>query len=73
MQGGGMILPTDIHSHWFYNRGEGAELLVGHQVIPLLNLDVVKGKGRPKGAKGKKNSLLSGVTIVTGPGVEYYE
>ena len=27
-------------------------------MIPLLNPDVVKGKGRPKGALGKKNTAI---------------
>jgi hypothetical protein len=36
-------------------------------VIPLLNPDIIKGKGRPKGALGKKNTILLrlGVDITT--------
>jgi hypothetical protein len=36
-------------------------------VIPLLNPDIVKGKGRPKGALGKKRKLIH---VVPGPGVD---
>jgi hypothetical protein len=64
LQGGGMVLLSDIHPHWHYVRGTGVELPVGRQVIPLLNPDIIKGKGRPKGALGKKNTMLPG------PGVD---
>jgi hypothetical protein len=59
IQGDGMVILSDIHPHWYYNRGDGVEPLVGRQVIPLLNPDVVNGKGRPKGALGKKNTAIS--------------
>jgi hypothetical protein len=64
LQGGGMVLLSDIHPHWHLVRRTGVELAIGRQVIPLLNPDIVKGKGRPKGALRKKN------TILPGPGVE---
>lgn len=66
IQGGGMVLSSDIHAHWFYNREDGTEIPAGRQVIPLLNNPaVVKGKGRPKGALGKRKCF-----IVPGPGPE---
>ena len=49
---------TDIHVHWFYERGDGVEPVIGRQVITLLNLDIVKGKGRPKGAPGKRKKVM---------------
>jgi hypothetical protein len=61
------VLLTDIHPHWFYDRGDGVKPSVGRQVIPLLNPDIVKGKGRPKGALGKKKKLIH---VVPGPGVD---
>jgi hypothetical protein len=70
IQAGGMVLLSDIHPHWFYDRGDGVELPIGRQVIPLLNPDVVKGKGRPKGALGGKNVLPAGVTYISVAGLE---
>lgn len=66
LQGGGIVLLSDIHPHWYYDRRDGIEPTVGRQVIPLLNPDVVKGKGRPKGALGKKQQIH----VVPGPGVD---
>jgi hypothetical protein len=60
IHGGGIVLLSDIHPHWHYNRESTAELAIGRQVIPLLNPDVVKGKGRPKGALGRKNIFIPG-------------
>jgi hypothetical protein len=52
----GYILPEDIHPFWWYKRPElntsSAIDKQTHQVV--LNPAVVRGKGRPKGAKGKK-------------------
>jgi hypothetical protein len=69
-QGEGLILAEDIHAHWWYDRVNGAQPHVGRQLLPLLNPDIVKGKGRPKGAKGQRSTLPTGVTLVTGLGVE---
>jgi hypothetical protein len=53
-----------------YTRGwNGPSIPVGRQVIPLLNPDVIKGKGRPKGALGKK-ILGHNITVLPGPGVQ---
>lgn len=57
------MLLSDIHPHWHYDRGTGIELAIGRQVIPLLNPDIVKGKGRPKGALGRKNTMLPGLGV----------
>lgn len=54
-----MVLLSDIHSQWHYVRGN-TEVAIGRQVIPLLNPDVVKGKGRPRGALGRKKVMLPG-------------
>lgn len=59
LQEEGIVLPEDIHDHWWYTRTYGSRPNIGRQVLPLLNPDVVKRKGRPKGAKGKKNALLA--------------
>ena len=50
--------------------GEGVELPARRQVIPLLNPDIVRSKGRPKGAISKKNTLLISVIMIPRPGVE---
>jgi hypothetical protein len=64
LRAGGMVLLSDIHPHWYYDRGN-AHLAVGRQIIPLLNPDIVKGKGRPKGVLGRKNN-----TMLPVPGVD---
>jgi hypothetical protein len=61
------VLLSDIYPHWFYDRGDSIEPPIGRQVIPLLNPDIVKGKGRLKSALGKKKKLIH---IVLGPGVD---
>lgn len=61
------MLLSDIHPHWLYDHGDGVELPAGRQVIPLLNPDIVKGKGRPKGALSKKKKLIH---VVSGPGID---
>jgi hypothetical protein len=47
----GFLLLSDIDPHWWYDRG-----IVTPQEARKILLDplVVKGKGRPKGSKGKK-------------------
>jgi len=39
------VLLSDIHPYWLFDRGDGVELPVGRQVIPLLNLDVPYSAG----------------------------
>lgn len=50
----GVILLSDIHPHWYYNRPERSTLLqpITLPPLPILNPVYVKGKGRPKGALG---------------------
>jgi hypothetical protein len=51
---GGVIQTEDIHPHWFYNMPSGSILSIYKQEsIQVLNLIVIQGKGRPKGALGK--------------------
>jgi hypothetical protein len=53
----GYILPKDIYPFWWYKRPEPSTVLVievqTRRVV--LNLAIVHGKGRPRGAKGKKS------------------
>jgi hypothetical protein len=62
----GQILPEDIHPFWWYKRLErGTSSAIATQTADIvLNPAVVRGKGRPKGAKGKK-SKNHGVTGMT--------
>jgi hypothetical protein len=51
------ILPKDIHPFWWYKRPEPSTpsaINVQLQGV-VLEPAVVRGKGRPKGAKGKKS------------------
>jgi hypothetical protein len=59
----GHVLPEDIHPFWWYNRperGTSSEVAIQTERV-VLSPAVVRGKGRPKGAKGKK-SKNQGVT-----------
>jgi hypothetical protein len=60
---GGVILPEDIHAHWYYNRPEESTFASNLQ-MPVLNPQVVRRRGRPKGALGKSGksatSTISG-------------
>ena len=50
---GGVILLTDIHRHWYYDRPvvDTLESDTSLAVLrPVLNLVCVRGKGRPRGA-----------------------
>ena len=56
LKDGGYILPEDIHLFWWYKRSKWEESLVqvcGETRVVLEPL-VVRGKGRPKGSKGKQ-------------------
>jgi len=57
------VLPGDIHPFWWYDRTKQSTALE-KQVLEgvILDLAVVKGKGRPKGSKGKKGSSIQGMT-----------
>jgi hypothetical protein len=63
----GHILPEDIHPFWWYTRPEpstsSAVEVQARRVI--LNPAIVRGKGRPKGAKGKKskNQGFTGMSL----------
>jgi hypothetical protein len=57
LTGNGHILPEDIHPFWWYKRpeqGTTSEIAVQTAGV-VLNPAVVRGKGRPKGAKGRKS------------------
>jgi hypothetical protein len=64
----GQILLEDIHPFWWYRRLErGTPSAIATQTADVvLNPAVVCGKGRPKGAKGKKSKNYS-VTGMTQP------
>jgi hypothetical protein len=68
LNGNGHILPEDIHPFWWYKRPEvGTSLAVDIQTERvILEPAVVRGKGRPKGAKGKnsKNHGVTGMTFI---------
>lgn len=55
LKDGGKVLPEDIHQFWWYDR-EMISTTLENRVLRAIVLDpaVVKGKGRPKGSKGKK-------------------
>jgi hypothetical protein len=56
LKDGGHILPKDINLFWWYKRSKWEESLVqecGESQMVLESL-VVRGKGRPKGLKGKQ-------------------
>lgn len=63
LKDGGQVLPGDIHPFWWYDRTKQSTALE-KQVLEgvILDLAVVKGKGRPKGSKGKKGSSIQGMT-----------
>jgi hypothetical protein len=60
----GHILPEDIHPFWWYKRPDaGTSSTIAIQVCPIvLNPAIVRGKGRPKGAKNKAKEKGHGVT-----------
>ena len=49
------MLPEDIHQFWWYDCAK-ASITLENQALRdiILDLVVVKGKGRPKGSKGKE-------------------
>lgn len=59
LQDGGQVLPEDIHQFWRYDRAK-VGISSENQVLRPVILDpaVVKGKGRPKGSKGKNGSSV---------------
>jgi hypothetical protein len=71
LKGVGHILPEDIHPFWWYKRPEpGTTSTVAVQTSrTVLNPAVVRGKGRPRGAKGKhtKNHGITGMTSTFSP------
>jgi hypothetical protein len=63
----GHILPKDIHPFWWYKRPErdtSSEIAIQTERV-VLSPAVVRGKGRPKGAKGKKskNHGITGISL----------
>lgn len=50
---GGGIQLEDIHPHWYYNRPKTSTPLFTNIQQPLLNPQVIRGRGRPKWALGK--------------------
>jgi hypothetical protein len=67
LKDGGHILPEDIHLYWWYNRSKWEESLVQvcGETQAVLEPLVVRGKGRPKGSKGKqKGNGVSSVILL---------
>lgn len=58
LRDGGQVLPEDIHPFWWYDRSKASTTV---QRAIVLDPAVVKGKGRPKGSKGKRKKG-SGIT-----------
>jgi len=57
LKDGGQVLPKDIHQFWWYDRTKASTTLENQALRDvILEPAVVKGKGRPKGSKGKKGS-----------------
>jgi hypothetical protein len=55
LRDGGQVLLEDIHPFWWYDRAKASTTLENQvQRAIVLNPAVVKGKGRPKGSKGKR-------------------
>jgi hypothetical protein len=56
LKDGGHILPEDIHLFWWYKRSKWEESLLQEcgESRTILEPLVVRGKGRPKGSKGKQ-------------------
>lgn len=54
------MLPKDIHPFWWYDRAKVNITLENQssQAI-ILDLALVKGKGRPKGSRGNKKGAGS--------------
>jgi hypothetical protein len=58
------VLPKDIHQFWWYNCTKASTILENQALRDvILELAVVKGKGQPKGlkGKGKKGSSAHGM------------
>jgi hypothetical protein len=60
-------LPEDIYPFWWYKRperGTSSEIAIQTKRV-VLSPVVVRGKGRPKGAKGKKskNHGITGIGL----------
>ena len=54
LKDGGQVLPEDIHPFWWYDRAKASTTLENQASRDvILDPAVVKGKGRPKGSKGK--------------------
>ena len=62
LEGGGHILPEDIHPFWWYNRSKCDDSLLQEcrETRTILEPLVVRGKGRPKGSKGKQKGKQKG-------------
>ncbi len=54
LRGDGYIKPEDIHPFWWYTRLETSTYSAHEEDRLVLDPAIVRGKGRPKGAKGKK-------------------
>jgi hypothetical protein len=71
LRGAGHILPEDVHPFWWYKRPEtSTSSAIDMQINDIvLNPAKVRGKGRPKGAKGKgtheKGSGLTGMSLTS--------
>ena len=64
LKDGGQVLPEDIHTFWWYDRAKASTTLENRASRDvILDPAVVKGKGRPKGSKGKgkKGSGANGI------------
>jgi hypothetical protein len=47
----GVIYLEDIHPHWYFSRPEPGLAAISHP-LPVLNPQVIQGRGRPRGALG---------------------
>jgi MULE transposase domain len=66
LEEGGYIMPEDIHPFWWYTRPEpGTYAVLSVPKRLVLDPALVRGKGRPKGAKGKKGSGIEGTFIIS--------
>jgi hypothetical protein len=68
LKDGGQVLLKDIHPFWWYDCTKVGTTLEnqGSQAV-ILDPAVVKGKGRPKGSKGKKGGLTGMINSLKTP------
>lgn len=55
----GVIRPEDIHEHWYHDRPDRSTMPIQNIQGLMLHPEVVRGKGRPKGALGESRTSNS--------------